>query len=80
MPAADSKTFSVPRSGLIWSQIAAFYVRAAEMSRASGIPHEVDHIIPLRGRAVSGLHVHTNLQILSRTQNRAKQNSLSVIS
>lgn len=35
---------------------------------------EVDHIIPLRGRKISGLHVESNLQWLTAEQNREKLN------
>lgn len=36
--------------------------------------YEVDHVIPLRGRLVSGLHVLNNLQYLPMKKNREKGN------
>lgn len=39
-----------------------------------GFVWEVDHIIPLRGEFVSGLHVPTNLQVIPKAQNREKRN------
>lgn len=35
---------------------------------------EVDHIIPLQGKNISGLHIETNLQWLPFYQNRSKSN------
>lgn len=37
---------------------------------------EVDHIIPLNGDDVSGLHVLGNLQVLSKRANRSKGNKV----
>ena len=43
-----------------------------------GFIWEVDHIIPLRGKLVSGLHVPTNLQVIPKTDNRIKRNYYSL--
>lgn len=45
---------------------------------STGVPHEVDHVIPLRGKKVSGLHVVDNLQILVKKDNVRKSNSFEV--
>ena len=55
--------------------IAAFYREAAKLTKETGIPHEVDHAVPLQGRRVCGLHCEANLQILTRTANRSKINN-----
>ena len=39
-------------------------------------PHEVDHIVPLQGKNVCGLHWEKNLQVIPKTENRKKSSKL----
>lgn len=43
------------------------------------IGYEVDHIVPLLGELVSGLHVIENLQYLLMAVNRAKRNKFEIL-
>lgn len=54
--------------------ISAIYSRARDLTSATGIPHEVDHIVPLQSDLVCGLHCEANLQILTRSENASKGN------
>lgn len=65
----------------IWadeSQTKAVYEKSAQMSREFGVEMQVDHIIPLQGDLVSGLHIHSNLQILPALVNQKKNNHFEV--
>lgn len=75
---AAKKSASPPwLTDLHLSQIEIFYDAAEKLTKELGIPFQVDHIIPLRGRQVSGLHVPWNLQVLPGSENVRKGNKLT---
>ncbi len=51
------------------------YWLAADLQKVSGEKYHVDHIVPLQGKHISGLHVPWNLQILPADMNCSKSNS-----
>lgn len=51
-----------------------FYAEAAQLTRATGIEWQVDHIVPLKSPLVSGLHVQNNLRVIPAAVNIAKSN------
>lgn len=54
------------------------YELAALRTKMLGMSFEVDHIIPLQGKRVSGLHVPENIQVILATENRKKHNRFEV--
>ncbi len=55
--------------------IADVYRHAKEL-RAIGVDCHVDHIVPLRGKTVSGLHTHNNLRVVLASENLKKNAKL----
>lgn len=63
----------------MWSdlnKIKEIYNLASELNKKYTCKFEVDHIHPLLGETLSGLHVWFNLMILPRSINRSKGNKL----
>jgi len=52
------------------------YELAAQRTAIFGFPWHVDHVLPLRGKTVSGLHVPTNLRVIPGVENMRKGNRL----
>lgn len=52
------------------------YRLAIEMSRTTGVRYAVDHVIPLQGDEVCGLHVPWNMEVITQDENLKKYNKL----
>ena len=59
-------------------KILDFYIESVRKTLETGEMYEVDHIIPLNGDKVSGLHVELNLQVILGTDNKKKHKKFLV--
>jgi hypothetical protein len=74
------KTNATPKwvdSEELWL-IKEVYDLAVKRTKLTGLKWHVDHIIPLRGRLVSGLHTMANLQVILAADNVKKSNRYTV--
>lgn len=53
--------------------IKSIYESAKSLKAYTNIQHDVDHIVPLNGRTVCGLHVPWNLRVLKREENNKRK-------
>ena len=58
--------------------IKKIYQKSSDLTENTRIVHNVDHVIPLEGDRVSGLHVLGNLQIIPACFNKIKENYIDL--
>lgn len=78
---AQERRFAKKCATVSWAnqkKIQWFYDEAKRMERETGIPHHVDHIVPLVSNVVCGLHNEFNLQVISALENYKKSNTFKV--
>ena len=56
--------------------IRQLYIDAMTATRITGVQYVVDHDYPLLGETISGLHVPSNLKIMTREENLKKSNKI----
>jgi len=54
------------------STMNAMYMEAQDLTKKTGVFFDVDHIFPLRGKWISGLHVPGNLRVITRDENNRR--------
>ena len=77
---ATMRRRKVVRATPIWltdehrHEISSIYRECIRVAVETGVPHHVDHIVPIAGRNVSGLHVPWNLSVIPAIDNIRKSN------
>lgn len=57
-------------------EIKNYYIACQILNNLSNKKYEVDHILPINGKTISGLHVPWNLQLLEEIENIKKGNKI----
>lgn len=72
---SDKRRLALKNATPIWADLAAIeliYAESRRLTLVTGIKHNVDHIIPLQGKRVCGLHIPCNLRVITKAANVRK--------
>lgn len=76
-----ARTKKIKKATPAWANkeaIKQLYIEAQIKSELTGVSYEVDHIIPIIHPLVCGLHVETNLAIITKRDNQSKSNKFII--
>lgn len=59
-------------------KIQQVYIERDRVTKETGIPHHVDHIVPICGDRVCGLHNEFNVRVITKTENLKKSNKFTI--
>lgn len=59
-------------------RVLAAYQERERLVKETGIPHDVDHIVPIVHPKVCGLHCEANLRVIPAAENRSKSNFFEI--
>jgi hypothetical protein len=82
MRAIDRRRAMAVLATPVWrdkQKIQEVYRRREELNAMGGECYHVDHIIPIQGDYVCGLHVHNNLQVILASENISKNNKYKIV-
>ncbi len=71
----QTRAAALIRATPIWANLDAvrrIYAEAHKLRQSTGDVYHVDHIVPLKGKTVCGLHCEANLQIIPGVENLRK--------
>ena len=60
------------------SKLKQVYIERDKITQSTGVPHHVDHIVPICGDKVCGLHNEFNVRVITKAENLKKSNKFTV--